>query len=59
MKFLRQLLDKEKNECIREKTGEQNIIKEIKQYQEKWLQHVKRMGTNKIPKQTNRVPYPL
>ena len=39
MKFLRHLLgitklDKEKNLCIREKTGAQNIVKEIKQYQE-------------------------
>ena len=38
MKFLRHLLgikklDKEKNQCIREKTGAQNIVKEIKQYQ--------------------------
>jgi len=23
--------------CIREKTGAQNIVKEIKQYQKKWL----------------------
>ena len=35
MKFLRHLLgitklDKEKNQCIRENTGEQNIVKEIK-----------------------------
>jgi len=44
-------LDKEKNQCIREKTGAQNIVKEIKQYQEKWLQHVQGMGTNRIPKQ--------
>jgi len=56
MKFLRHLLgikkpDKEKNQCIREKTGAQNIVKEIKQYQEKWLQHVQRMDTNRIPKQ--------
>jgi len=56
MKFLRHLLgitklDKEKNKCIREKTGAQNIVKEIKQYQEKWLQHVQRMDTNRIPKQ--------
>jgi len=34
-----------------EKTGAQNIVKEIKQYQEKWLQHVQRMGANRIPKQ--------
>ena len=45
MKFLRHLLgitklDKEKNQCIRQKTGVQNIVKEIKQYQKKWLQHV-------------------
>ena len=38
MKFLRHLLgitklDKEKNLCIREKTGAQSIVKEIKQYQ--------------------------
>jgi len=56
MKFLRRLfgitkLDKEKNQCIREKTGAQNIGKEIKQYQEKWLQHIQRMDTNRIPKQ--------
>ena len=57
LKFLRHLLgitklDKEKNQCIREKkTGAQNIVKEIKQYQKKWLQHVKRMDTNRLPKQ--------
>ena len=56
MKFLRHLLritklDKEKNQCIRQKTGAQNIVKEIKQYQEKWLQHVQRMETNRLPKQ--------
>jgi hypothetical protein len=55
MKFLRHLLgitklDKEKNQSIREKTGEENIVKEIKQYQEKWLQHIQRMDTNRIPK---------
>jgi len=42
MKFLRHLLgitklDKEKNQCIRQKTGAQNIATEIKQYQKKWL----------------------
>ena len=56
VKFLRHLLgitklDKEKNQCIRQKTGVQNIVKEIKQYQKKWLQHVQRMGTNRLPKQ--------
>ena len=44
-------LDKGKNQCIREETGAENIVKEIKQYQEKWLQHVQRMDTNRIPKQ--------
>ena len=29
----------------------QNIVKEIKQYQEKWLQHVQRMDTDRLPKQ--------
>jgi len=56
MKSLRHLLgitklDKDKNQCIREKTGTQNIVKEIKQYQKKWLQHVQRMDTNRLPRQ--------
>jgi len=56
MKFLRHLLgmtklDKEKIQCIREKTGAQNIVKEIKRYQKKWLQHIQRRDTNRIPKQ--------
>ena len=56
MKFLRHLLgitklDKEKNQCFTQKTGAQNIVKEIKQYQSKWLQHVQRMDTNRLPKQ--------
>ena len=34
-----------------EKTGEQNIVKEIEQYQKKWLQHVQRMDTNRLSKQ--------
>ena len=51
MKFLRHLLgitklDKEKNQCIRQKMGAQNIVKEIKQYQKKWLQYVQRMDTD-------------
>ena len=55
MKFLRHLLgitklDKEKNQCIREETGAQSIVNEIKQYQKKWLQHVQRMDTNRLPK---------
>jgi hypothetical protein len=44
-KFLRHLLGitklkKEKNQLLGEKTGAESTIKEIKQYQEKWLQHV-------------------
>ena len=31
------------------KMGAQNIVKEIKQYQKKWLQHVQRMDTNILP----------
>ena len=27
------------------------MVKEIKQYQEKWLQHVQRMDTNRLSKQ--------
>ena len=59
MKFLRHLLgitklDKEKNHCIREKTGGQNIVQEIKQYQKKWIQHVQRMDTNRMPRQALR-----
>ena len=44
-------LDKEKDQRIRQKTGAENTVKEIKQYQEKWLQHVQRMDTNRLPKQ--------
>ena len=56
MKFLGHLLgitklDKEKNQCIRGKTVAQSIVKEIKQYQKKWLQHVQRIDTNRLPKQ--------
>ena len=43
-------VDKEKNQCIGQKTGAQNIVKEIKQYREKWLQHVQRMDTNRLQK---------
>jgi len=55
MKFFRHLigitkLDIEKNQRIK-KTGAQNTVREIKHYQEKWVQHVQRMDTNRIPKQ--------
>ena len=56
MKFLRHLLgitklDQEKNQCIRGKTGAQDLVKEIKQCQIKWLHHLQRMDTNRLPKQ--------
>ena len=56
MKFLRHLLgitklDKEKDQYIREKTGAQNIVEEIKHCQKKWLQHAQRMDTNRLPRQ--------
>jgi hypothetical protein len=54
MIFLRHLLgitklDKEKNQCIRGKTGAQYIVKEIKQSPEKLLQHVQRTDKNRLP----------
>ena len=56
MKFLRHLLgitklDKEKYQCIGGKTGAQNIVKGIKQYHKKWLQHVQRMDRNRMTRQ--------
>jgi hypothetical protein len=44
-------LVKEKNTSIRKKTGAQNIVKEIEQYQQKWLQHVQRMDKIRLPRQ--------
>jgi hypothetical protein len=35
----------------KKKTGAQKIVKEVKQYREKWLQHVQRMDRNRLPKQ--------
>ena len=52
MKFLRHLLRITKlDKVLGKKTGAQNIVKEIKQYQKKWLQHVRRMDTNRLPRQ--------
>jgi len=47
-------LDKEKDQCIGEKTGAQNIVKEINHYQKKWLQHVQRMDRNRMTRQALR-----
>ena len=46
-------LDKETNQCIRDKKGAQNIAKEIKQYQKKWLQHIQRKDTDYQTKHYN------
>jgi hypothetical protein len=59
MKFLRHLLgitklDRERNQSVREKLGMQNILLEIKQNQRDWLQHVERMGTDRVHKQALR-----
>ena len=44
--------DEEKRiNVLDKKTGAQNIVQEIKQYQNKWLQHVQRMDTDRLPKQ--------
>jgi hypothetical protein len=55
MKFLRHLLgitklDK-KIQVLGKKTGAQNIVKEIEQYQQKWLQHVQTIDKNRLPRQ--------
>jgi hypothetical protein len=57
MRFLRQLLgitklDRERNKSVRDKSGVQNIVREIQQCQQKRLQHLHKMDTNRIPKQT-------
>jgi hypothetical protein len=56
IKFLGHLLgitnlDTERNQSVREKFGVQNTVLEIKQYQAEWLQHVERMGTDRITRQ--------
>jgi hypothetical protein len=38
--------------ALGKKTGAQNTVQEIKQYQKKWLQRVRRMDVNRISKQT-------
>ena len=56
MKFLKHLLgvtklDKEKNQCIRQKNRIKEYSKVIKHYQNKCLQLVQRMDTNRLPNQ--------
>jgi hypothetical protein len=57
MKFLKHLLgitelDRERNQSVREKLGVQNTVLETKRYQREWLQHVQRMDTDRVPKQS-------
>ena len=51
MNGLTDLMVKEENTSIRKKTGAQNIVKEIEQYQQKWLQHAQRTDKNRLPRQ--------
>jgi hypothetical protein len=56
VKFLRHLLgitilDKEKNQYIGGGDGSREHSKRNKTVPEKWLQHVQRMDTNRIPEQ--------
>ena len=56
IKFLGHLLRiaklyRERNQSVRDKLGVQNIFREIKQYQRKWLQHLQGMDRNRVPKQ--------
>jgi len=57
MKFLRHLLgitklNKENNQCIRQKTGAQNIVKEIKQYQKDGHKQTTKTSTTVSTKRT-------
>jgi hypothetical protein len=36
----------------KKKNGSKNTVKEIKQYQKKWLKRVQRMDTKRVSKQT-------
>jgi hypothetical protein len=56
IKFLGHLLgisklDRDRNQSVWEKMGVQNIVVEIQQYQQKWLQYLERMDINRILKQ--------
>jgi predicted GTPase len=42
---------KKRINVLDKKKRAQNTVKEIKQYQKKWLQHVQRMDTNRLLKQ--------
>jgi hypothetical protein len=57
VRFLRPLLgltvrDKHSNVDIRNKLIQEGILDEIRSYQQNWIQHVKRMETNRSPNLT-------
>ena len=39
----------EKNQSITDKLGVQNTVQEIRQDQQKWLQHLQRLDTDRVP----------
>jgi predicted deacetylase len=54
MKFLRHpsgiiKLDWERNFSIRDKVGVQDTVREIRWYQQKWIQHLERMDRTGYP----------
>jgi len=54
--MLRRLLEitkfvRERNQSVRDKLVVQNTVREMEQYEQKWLQNSQRMDTNRIPKQ--------
>jgi hypothetical protein len=42
------------NEPVRDKLGVQNAVLEVHHYQQKWLWHMQRMNTKRIPKMAMR-----
>jgi len=55
MRFLKPLLglarrDKERNVDVMSKLNQENVAYEIRNYQQYWLEHVNRVGRNRLPK---------
>jgi len=55
MRFLKSLLDltrrdKQRNVDVRGKLIQDNIADEIRNYEQYWLEHVNRVGKNRLPK---------
>jgi hypothetical protein len=62
MCFLKPLLsltrwDKQRNVDVRSIVNQDNIANEIRNYQQNWLQHVNRVGKNRLPKITLPTPW--